>query len=228
MSKLTWLGHGCWMIESRGHSILLDPFLTDSPTATATPEEVSPDFILISHGHSDHVGDAVSIARRTGATIIAVFEVGQWFASQGVPQQQIHTMNLGGGYDFPFGRVEMTFATHTSTMPDGSPGGNPAGFIVSLPEGNVYFACDTGLFGDMQLLGRRGIELAVLPLGDNFTMGPDDALEAVRLIGSRRVVPMHYDTWPLIAQDADAWAKRVKEATETTPIVLSPGGVVEL
>ena len=228
MSKLTWLGHGCWTIETPTHSILLDPFLSDSPTATAKPEELSPEFILISHGHHDHVGDAVSIARRTGATVIAAFEVGRWFASQGIPQKQIHTMNLGGGYGFPFGCVQMTFATHTSTMPDGSPGGNPAGFIVSLPEGNVYFACDTGLFGDMKLIGRRGIELAVLPIGDNYTMGPDDALEAVRLIEPRRVIPMHYGTWPLIAQDAEAWAKRVEEATETIPIVLAPGGVVEL
>jgi L-ascorbate metabolism protein UlaG (beta-lactamase superfamily) len=216
------------MIESAGHTVLLDPFLTGSPTAAATPEKVSPNFILISHGHADHVGDTISIARRTGATVIAIVEVGQWLALQGVPQQQIHTMNLGGGYDFPFGCVQMTLATHTSTMPDGSCGGNPAGFIVSLPEGNVYFACDTGLFGDMQIIGRRGIELAVLPIGDNFTMGPDDALEAVRLITPRRVAPMHYGTWPLIAQDAEAWATRVKEATETTPIVLEPGGVVEL
>lgn len=228
MSTLTWLGHGCWQIESKDHTLLLDPFLTGSPTAAVSPEELSPDFILISHGHHDHMADAVSIARRTQATVIAVFEVGQWLASKGVQQGQIHTMNIGGGYDFQFGRVLLTFATHSSTMPDGSPGGSPAGFLISLPEGNVYFACDTGLFGDMKLIARHGIELAVLPIGDNYTMGPDDALEAVRLIHPHRVAPMHYGTWPPIEQDADAWAKRVEEETETTPIVLSPGGVIEL
>lgn len=228
MSKLTWLGHGCWLIESGKHTILLDPFLTDSPTAAKKPAELTPDFILISHGHHDHVADAVSIAKRTHAMVVAIFEIGQWLASKGVPQNQIHTMNLGGGYNFPFGRVTMTFATHSSTLPDGSSGGNPAGFVVSLPEGNIYFACDTGLFGDMKLIGRCGIELAVLPIGDNYTMGPDDALEAIRLISPRRVVPMHYSTWPPIAQDANAWAKRVKEETDTEPIILSPGGVIEL
>lgn len=228
MSTLTWLGHGCWLIESKDHTVLLDPFLTGSPTAAVSPENVSPDYILVSHGHHDHMADAVSIARRTRATVIAVFEVGQWLAAKGVQQGQIHSMNIGGGYDFPFGRVLMTQATHSSTMPDGTPGGNPAGFVVSLPEGNVYFACDTGLFGDMKLLARGGIELAVLPIGDNYTMGPDDAIEAIRLINPRRVTPMHYSTWPPIEQDAEAWGKRVEKETDAKAIILKPGEKIEL
>jgi L-ascorbate metabolism protein UlaG (beta-lactamase superfamily) len=137
-------------------------------------------------------------------------------------------MNIGGAYHFPFGRVKMTIAHHTSMLPDGSNGGSPAGFLVSFPEGNVYFACDTGLFYDMKLIGSCGLALAALPIGDNFTMGPDDALEAVKLLSPKRVVPVHRNTWPLIAQDAAAWAERVRKETSAEPIVLEPGGKIVL
>ncbi len=225
-TELTWLGHGGWSIVAGEHTILLDPFLDDNPTAPVKAADVAADFVLVSHGHHDHVGDTESIARRTGAMVIANFEICQWLSGRGI--STVHAMNLGGGFDHPFGRVKMTIAQHTSMLPDGANGGNPCGFLVSFPEGNVYFACDTGLFYDMKLIGAAGIELAALPIGDNFTMGPDDALEAVRLLGPKRVVPVHSNTWPIIAQDADDWADRVHAETDAQPIVLEPGEVISL
>jgi L-ascorbate metabolism protein UlaG (beta-lactamase superfamily) len=225
-SELTWLGHGCWSIASGGRHILLDPFLDDSPVAPVKADQVAADFILISHGHFDHVADAEKIALRTGATLVSNFEICQWFSSKGV--QQTHAMNIGGGYTFPFGRVKMTIAHHSSSLPDGSNGGQPAGFLISLPEGNVYFACDTGLFYDMKLIGAAGIALGSLPIGDNFTMGPDDALEAVKLLSPKRVVPVHTGTWPVIAQDPNLWAQRVRAETSAEPIVLRPGEKIRL
>jgi L-ascorbate metabolism protein UlaG (beta-lactamase superfamily) len=225
-TELTWYGHGCWLIETGGSKILLDPFLADSPTAPIKPDQVDVQYLLVSHGHFDHVADAATILRRTGATVVSNFEICQWLSNQGAKSTE--PMNLGGSISLPFGRVKLTIAHHSSVLPDGAGGGNPSGFLLSLAEGNVYFACDTGLFYDMKLIGAAGIKLAVLPIGDRFTMGPDDAIEAVKLIAPERVVPSHYDTWPPIAQDAEDWAKRVKRETSAEPVVLRPGGVVEL
>jgi len=225
-TELTWLGHGSWAIAGGGYDVLLDPFLDDSPVAPVTSDAVKADFILVSHGHFDHVADAEKIAKRTGAVVIANFEICEWFGRRGV--KKTHAMNIGGGCQQVFGRVKMTFAQHTSMLPDGSNGGNPCGFLLSLPEGNVYFACDTGLFSDMKLIGAAGLELAALPIGNNFTMGPEDALEAVKLLRPKRVVPVHMGTWPLIAQDVDAWADRVNSETDAEPIVLDPGEKIVL
>jgi L-ascorbate metabolism protein UlaG (beta-lactamase superfamily) len=225
-TELTWLGHGSWSIATGEHRILLDPFLDDSPVAPVKAEAVDADYILVSHGHFDHVADVEKIARRTGATVISNYEICEWFSKKGI--EKTHPQNIGGGFDHPFGRVKMTIAHHTSMLPDGADGGSPAGFVINFPEGKVYFACDTGLFYDMKLIGEMGIELAALPIGDNFTMGPDDALEAVRLIRPRRVVPVHTNTWTLIAKDPDAWAERVKAETDAEPTVLEPGGKVTL
>jgi len=220
-TELTWLGHGGWSIATGEHTVLLDPFIDENPVALVKADDVAADFLLVSHGHGDHTGDAVRIARRTGAQVVANFEICQWLSGRGV--ENVHAMNIGGGFDFPFGRVKMTVAHHSSMLPDGADGGSPCGFLVSFPEGNVYFACDTGLFYDMTLIGAAGIELAVLPVGDNFTMGPDDALEAVKLLRPRRVVLVHFNTWPLVAQDPDAWADRINEETDAKPVVLEPG-----
>lgn len=225
-TELTWLGHGSWLIATGEHHIVLDPFLTDSPTAPIKADDVPADFILVSHGHFDHVGDVERIAKRTGAALISSFEICQWFGQKGIDKS--HAMNIGGSHPFPFGRLKMTIAHHTSTMPDGSSGGAAAGFVLWLPGGTVYFACDTGLFYDMKLIGAAGIDLAVLPIGDNFTMGPDDALEAVKLIGPKWVVPVHRGTWPLIEQDAKAWADRVRRETKAQPVVIDPGGKITL
>jgi L-ascorbate metabolism protein UlaG (beta-lactamase superfamily) len=224
--ELTWLGHGCWSIVAGGHQVLLDPFLDDSPTAPMKAADVSPQFILVSHGHFDHMADVVSIAKRTAALVIANFEICQWFAGQGVK----HTlgMNLGGTTEQPFGKVKMTLAHHSSTLPDGTPAGNPCGFVLTIDTTRIYFACDTALFYDMKLIGAAGLDLAVLPLGDLFTMGPDDMLEAIKLLEPKRVVPSHFNTWPPIAQDAQAWARRVRAETRAEPLVLQPGEKIVL
>lgn len=224
---LTWLGHGSWAMEIDGHKIVLDPFLNDSPTAPMKADDVEADYILVSHGHFDHVSDVASIANRTGATVVAVFEIAEWFRQNHQVENTLG-MNLGGGIELPFGRLQMTLAHHSSQLPDGSYGGNPCGFLVTTPNAKIYFACDTALFRDMKRIGQAGIELAVLPIGDLFTMGPDDAVEAVKLIGPKRVVPAHYNTWPPIEQDAAAWADKVRRQTTAEPIVLAPGEKIVL
>lgn len=226
MTKLTWLGHGTWNIETGSHKIILDPFLNDNPAAPIKADDVEADFILVSHGHFDHVADVVPIAKRTGATVIGLFDICQWFEKQGV--EKTHGQNIGGAWQHPFGTVKMTIAHHSSTMPDGAPGGDPAGFLLTLAGAKVYFACDTALFTDMQWIGRGGLDLAVLPIGDNYTMGPEDSIEAIKLLKPKRVAPAHYNTWPPIEQDANAWADMVKQETDAEPVVVEPGGVIEL
>ena len=226
-TELTWLGHGSWALQIAGHNVLLDPFLNDSPTAPVSADDVEADHILVSHGHFDHVADVASIANRTGATVVAIFEIAEWFSKNHGVQNTIG-MNLGGGVDLPFGRVKMTLAHHSSQLPDGSYGGNPAGFLVSTADGTIYFACDTALFYDMKLIGEAGIDLAVLPIGDLFTMDPADAVEAVKLVNPKRVAPAHYNTWPPIEQDAAAWAEQVRKHTSAEPIVIEPGGKISL
>lgn len=220
-TKIRWLGHSCIEIVTGGVNLLIDPFLTGNPVAAVSADEVNPDFILISHGHGDHVGDAIEIAKRTDATVITNYEISEWLLAKGV---KAHGMQHGGGHQFPFGRVKLTLAFHGSALPDGSNGGNPAGFLITTNDGKkIYDAADTGLFGDMALIGEEGIDLAFLPIGDNYTMGPDDALRAVKLIKPCRVVPIHFNTFPLIEQDAAAWAKAVENATDTKVSVLKPG-----
>lgn len=223
-TKIRWLGHSCIEIVTGGVNLLIDPFLTGNPVAAVSADEVNPDFILISHGHGDHVGDAIEIAKRTDATVITNYEISEWLLAKGV---KAHGMQHGGGHQFPFGRVKLTLAFHGSALPDGSNGGNPAGFLITTNDGKkIYDAADTGLFGDMALIGEEGIDLAFLPIGDNYTMGPDDALRAVKMIKPCRVVPIHFNTFPLIEQDAAAWAKAVENATDTKVSVLKPGEIL--
>lgn len=219
--KLTWFGHATLGMETAGYKILVDPFFSGNPAASTTADKTQADFILVSHGHGDHVGDALAIAKRTGALIISNFEIASWIEKQGA---KTHGQHIGGGFKHPFGYLKLTLALHGSALPDGSYGGNPAGFLLTTNEGQkVYIACDTGLFGDMRLIGEEGIDLAVLPIGDNFTMGPEDALRAVKMLQPKHVVPVHYNTWGLIAQDPHAWAERVQAETEAKVHVLQPG-----
>ena len=219
--KLTWYGHATMGLEVNTHRLLIDPFFSGNPAASTTADNVQADFILISHGHGDHVGDAVAIAKRTGAQVISNFEIINWFGAQGV--ENAHPQHIGGGFTYPFGYLKLTQALHGSTLPDGTSGGNPAGFLLTADGKKVYLACDTGLFGDMKLIGEEGIDLAVLPIGDNFTMGPDDALRAVKLLQPKNVIPVHYGTFDVIAQDVNAWAKRVTAETSAKVHVLKPG-----
>jgi L-ascorbate metabolism protein UlaG (beta-lactamase superfamily) len=221
-TRVQWLGHACLLFESDGTHVLVDPFLTGNPSAAAKADQVPANYILVSHGHSDHVGDSVAIAHRTGATVVCNYEISEWMHRQGV--KKAHGQQHGGGFNYPFGRVKLTLAFHGSMLPDGSNGGNPCGFHITFNDGTkVYDAADTGLFGDMRLIGEEGVDLAVLPIGDNYTMGPDDALRAVKLIQPKKVLPIHYNTFPLIAQDAAAWAARVRQETSAEPLVLRPG-----
>ncbi len=224
--KLTWLGHACWNIETPNGTLLIDPFLTGNPAAAVQPDQVSPNYILISHAHGDHIGDAVEIAKRTGALVISNFEIANYFEAQGC---QSHGLHIGGSHEFPFGRVKLTIAHHGSSFPDGHYGGNPAGFLLTIGNKKIYDSADTGLFSDMKLIGDEGIDVAMIPIGDNYTMGPDDAVRAVKFIRPKYLIPMHYNTWDLIAQDPKVFAKRViKEAPKTKVVVLKPGESFEL
>lgn len=221
--SFTWLGHSAFALDIGGHPILLDPFLTNNPLAAASANDVSAEIIFLSHAHGDHVGDTVAIAKRTGARVVANFEIASWLSKHGVADT--HGQNPGGSFDHGFVIAKWTVAFHSSSFPDGAYGGEPNGFVLTSKSGGqrLYFAGDTALFSDMKLIGDMGLDVAFLPIGDNFTMGPDDSLHAIRLLRPKLVVPMHYKTWPLIDQDAGAWANRVSSETDAQPIVLDPG-----
>ena len=222
--QATWLSHSCFQFETGKGRILVDPFISGNPLAPVKADSLAPDAILVSHGHGDHVGDTVAIAKRTKAVVVSNFEIQNWMVAQGVPN--VHPQHIGGAFTHPWGRVKLTQALHGSALPDGTYGGNPCGFLLYLEGKTIYHACDTGLFGDMQLIGDEGIDLAILPIGDNFTMGPDDALRAVKLIRPKRVVPIHYNTFDVIRQDAAAWASRVEKETAAKVAVMKPGETI--
>jgi L-ascorbate metabolism protein UlaG (beta-lactamase superfamily) len=230
-TRIQWLGHACLLLESADRHVLIDPFLTGNPKAAAQADQVSADLILISHGHEDHVGDAVAIARRTGATVVTNYEISQWLMSPaGGSLTKVHGLQHGGSMVFDGAiRVKLTLAFHGSTLPGGGYGGNPCGFVVTFADGTrVYDAADTALFGDMRLIGEESLDLAALPIGDYYTMGPDDALRAVKLLTPKYVLPIHYSTFPPITQDPAAWATRVRQETAARPVVLEPGAWFEI
>lgn len=225
--KITWLGHGSWKIEISDETVLLDPFLDENPASPVKADEVEAGTILVSHGHFDHVADVASIAKRCNSRVIAIYEIATWFAEEHSIADTVG-MNVGGTFDLGFAQVKMTPAIHSSQLPDGTSGGVAAGFLLTAEEKNVYFACDTALFTDMELIGTTGLDLAVLPIGDLFTMGIADSIEATKLTNPKMVTPAHYNTWPPIEQDAEAWAEKIEAETNSTPKVLKPGESLEL
>ena len=202
--QFTYYGHSCFAVVIDGVRLLFDPFITGNPKASAVDvEHIEADYILITHGHGDHLADAVAVAQRTGAMVISNYEIASWLSKQGV--EKTHGMNFGGSYALPFGKAKYVVAVHSSTLPDGTPGGNPGGFVVSAGAKAFYYAGDTALTYDMKLIGEEfDVHFAVLPVGDTFTMGPADAARAAEFVGTRTVIGVHYDTFPPIAIDHDA------------------------
>jgi len=210
--KVIYYGHACFSVVVGGKNLLFDPFISGNPLAKAIDVKLVPaDFILVSHGHDDHVEDAVAIAKRTRALVIANFEVANWLERQGAPR--VHALNHGGGYSFDFGRAKFVNAVHSSTMPDGTNGGNAGGFVVETTEGNFYYSGDTALTYDMKLIGEATkLRFAVLCIGDNFTMGPDDAVKAAEFVRCNEILGVHYDTFPPIKIDHAAAIEKFKAA----------------
>ncbi len=224
--KLKYFSHSAFQITTNdGKVILIDPYLDGNPTSPVKSDEVSADFIILTHAHGDHIGDTFKIAERTNALIISVNELADYVASKGF---KAHNMHIGGAHNFEFGRIKFTIAHHGSITPDGHYGGEPAGVVLSIDGKNIYHAGDTGLFLDMKLIGELNpIDYMLVPIGDNFTMGIDDAVKAVEFVNPKVAIPMHYDTFPVIKADPDEFKKKV-EAIGKKSIVMEYGQEIEL
>ncbi|GAA3939199.1 metal-dependent hydrolase [Chitinophaga oryziterrae] len=210
--KFTFYGHSSFAVEIKGKKIVFDPFITHNELAKSIDiNKIEADYIFISHGHDDHIADLIVLARRTNATVVGSFEIITWLGKQGL--EKVHPMNTGGKWAFDFGTVKCVVAHHSSGLPDGSYGGNPMGFLFTTAEGNFYFAGDTALTLDMQLIPRFAkLDFAVLPIGDNFTMGADDAIVAAEFIQCKRIIGVHYDTFGYIKIDKEKVTKQFAKA----------------
>jgi L-ascorbate metabolism protein UlaG (beta-lactamase superfamily) len=226
MSKLTFIGHAAFLLEDdAGNVVVIDPFIKDNPATDVDVKDLKPNTILLTHAHNDHVGDTVELARNTDAKVICVVELGDWLEMQGV--RDVVTINHGGTAAFSGGTVKLVPAWHSSAYWDGDKlvgHGVPAGLVVRFGGQTFYFAGDTALFGDMCLIGEEGIDVAVLPIGDHFTMGPDDAARAAKFVAAKTVIPCHYNTFPPIRQDPEMFKAKVAErAPGTNVVILAPG-----
>jgi L-ascorbate metabolism protein UlaG (beta-lactamase superfamily) len=214
--KITYLSHSCFLLETSSHTLIIDPYLSGNPLAQVKPEDIRCDYVLVTHGHFDHVGDAAEIAKRNDATIVSSYEVADWLARQG--GAKAHPLGLGGGFNFPFGRVKLTVAFHSAGYPPEAEKGGfvylgvAAGLLIYADGKTIYHAGDTALTLEMQLIGQRNkIDVAMLPIGDNFTMGPEDAAVAAEFLKPGLTLPMHYNTFPPIKQDPKAFVALLAE-----------------
>jgi len=208
--KATYYGQSCIEIETGGKKLLFDPFITHNPLAKhIDAKAIKPDYILVSHGHGDHVGDLISIQKQSDAKVICIAEIANWLGKHDI---EAHGMNIGGGFNFDFGRVKMVNAVHSSALPDGSNGGNPAGFLLHVEGKKIYFAGDTALTYDMKLLADENLDWAILPIGDNYTMGADDAIKACDFINCKNVIGVHYDSFPVIRINKEEVAEKFAKA----------------
>ena len=216
--KLRFFGHSaCLFTTTNGIRILIDPFLDGNPVSPVKADEVDAEYIILTHAHGDHVGDTVSIAKRCNATVICVFELGNILAEEGL---KVHTMHIGGGYNFEFGRVKFTIAHHGSVYPDGRYGGNPVGVILTADGLTVYHTGDTGLFSDMKLIGELNkIDYMLLPIGDNYTMGIDDAVVAVEFADPKVAIPLHFNTFPVIENDPEDFKRKLESVNKNCRIL---------
>ncbi|HMQ00762.1 MAG TPA: metal-dependent hydrolase [Cyclobacteriaceae bacterium] len=198
--EITYYGHACFMLSAAGKQLLFDPFISGNEQAKDIDiSAIKPDYILLSHAHFDHISDVVQIQKQSGAKLIANWEITSYFGQQGLPG---HPMNIGGSWKFSFGKVSMTYAQHSSSFADGSYGGNPCGFVIEAEGKSIYYTGDTALFSDMKLIAEKfRPEFSILCMGDNFTMGPEDALQAAAWLGAKTVIGVHYDTFPYIVID---------------------------
>jgi L-ascorbate metabolism protein UlaG (beta-lactamase superfamily) len=214
--EIFYFGHGCIQVNTKGKSLLIDPFITPNPLAASIAiDQLKPDYILLTHGHEDHVADAETIAKNSGAKIVSNFEIVTWYGQKGIDG---HPMNHGGQWLFDFGKLKMVNALHSSVLPDGTYGGNPAGFIISNDEATIYLAGDTALHQDMKLIPEFfNLDLAILPIGDNFTMGIDEAVMAAQFVEVVKVLGIHYDTFPYIEIEKE----QAKESFKTKGIALN-------
>ncbi len=231
MPKLTFIAHSAFLLEDgEGNVVAIDPFISGNPAATIDAKDVKSNTILLTHAHNDHVGDTVEMAKRHQAKVICTVELGEWLETQGAPE--VIGANHGGTVAFTGGTVKFTPAWHSSSYQHGEQRvaiGIPAGLVVRFGGKAIYFAGDTSLFGDMRLVGDEGIDVAILPIGDHFTMGPADAARAAEFVGAKTVIPCHYNTFPPIRQDPEAFRTMVAErAPAATVVVLAPGESVEL
>jgi L-ascorbate metabolism protein UlaG (beta-lactamase superfamily) len=220
---IRFLGHACFELSSGDTTVLIDPFLSQNPKAAAQPDEVEPDVILLTHGHFDHIGDTVDIAKRTGATVVAIAEVANELGGAGV--ESVFDPNLGGTVGFDWGWVKLVPAWHTAVTPNGTPH-TPAGLLVRIGDRLVYHLGDTALFSDLQLIARRGdpVDLAIVPIGGHYTMDRFDAVTAVEFVNPAEVIPCHYDTFPPIETDSQAFKSDVQNAGFSQVVLLEPGG----